>query len=79
MQGENLEVVKIALAVIAPRSREDLVQRGTTSLLAHYSCGFEEWGLREIKVGQSGQVKKEEAVKTKSWESWESWRFDRWG
>lgn len=49
VQGENLEVVEIALAVIAPRSREDLVQRGTTSLLAHCGCGFEEEGLRERK------------------------------
>lgn len=41
MQCKNLEVVEITLAVVAPWSFQDLVERGTTSLLAHCYCGME--------------------------------------
>lgn len=37
VRDENLEIVKIALAVIAPRPIQQLVQRRATSFLAH--CG----------------------------------------
>ena len=39
MQSENLEIVKVTLTVIAPRSSQDLIQGGTTTLLlSHCEC-----------------------------------------
>jgi hypothetical protein len=38
MRNEDLEVVKIALAVVAPRTSEKLFERGATSFLAHDGC-----------------------------------------
>lgn len=37
MQGKNLQIVEVALAVVAPWPSQKLVQCGATSLLSH--CG----------------------------------------
>lgn len=39
MQGENFQVVEVALAVVAPWPGQDLVQARSTSLLAHCAGG----------------------------------------
>lgn len=64
MQSKNLKVVKIALTVVAPGSFQDLVERGTTSLLAH--CDYEVKGgeFRRKKPGWTlGSIKGKRASK----------------
>jgi hypothetical protein len=64
MQSKNLEVVEIALTVVAPRSFQDLVERGTTSLLAHCDCGMKVGRCRRKKLWETlGSVERERVWK----------------
>ena len=36
MQGQNLQVIKVTLTIVAPRTSQEFFQGGTASLLSHY-------------------------------------------
>jgi hypothetical protein len=50
MRDEDLQVVKVTFAVIAPWALQELLERGTASFFTHCSADGDQNDLKPVKV-----------------------------